>query len=243
MTTALTQILSFDPSIFSIESQTSEFDRISLLRLQSIVRRICGKYVYLEIGSHLGGTLLPHLLDPACEAVHSIDPRPLSQPDERGKAFNYDDNSTQRMIDRLALAAPPRALDILTTWEKDAANIPPTAFSRKFNLALIDGEHTNLAVFSDFLSILPVLSRDAVVAFHDANLVLDGIGNIERFLRYEKTEHVTMFLRDCVAVIGLRGARHVIEAELGPHALDRVEYETWARNAVRAEIAQNFGGS
>ena len=91
-------IESLDPAIFALESQTTVNDRISLLRLQRFVRHQAGSYRYLETGSHLGGSLLPHLADPRCAKVVSIDPRPASQPDERGTIFRYDDNSTERMI-------------------------------------------------------------------------------------------------------------------------------------------------
>lgn len=240
MTEAVARITAFDTAVFTIETQTSHRDRVALLRIQSLVRRVRGRYAYLEIGSHLGGTLLPHLLDPTCESVHSVDPRPPCQPDERGQVFYYVDNATARMREQLASEVPPGALLRLTTWEHHAANIPAQAYGRKFDLALIDGEHTNVAAFSDFVSILPTLERDACVAFHDANLVLDAITNIERLLRHEGTRHVTLILPDLVAVICLRGAAEAAMAELGPHALDRGAFVAWARSALRAEVAANF---
>lgn len=239
MTEAAARITALDTNVFTIESQTSHQDRVALLRIKALVRRVRGRYTYLEIGSHLGGTLLPHLLDPACESVHSVDPRPQCQPDERGLVFDYVDNSTARMREQLISAVPPSALQRLTTWEHDAADIPAPAYCRRFDLALIDGEHTNVAAFSDFVSILPALARDACVAFHDANLILDAIVNVERLLRHEGTRHATLILPDCVAIIGLRGAAEAVIAELGPHALDRRAFEVWSRSALRAEIAAN----
>ncbi len=236
MTEAAARITALDTSVFTIETQTTPRDRVALLRIHSLVRRMQGRYAYLEIGSYLGGTLVPHLLDPACEAVHSVDPRPPSQRDNRGQDFDYVDNSTARMREHLASAMPPSALLRLTTWEHDAADIPAHAYGRGFDLALIDGEHTNVAVFSDFISILPALERDACVAFHDANLVLDAITNVERLLRHEGTRHVTLILPDLVAVICLRGAAEAAMAELGPHARDRGTFATWARNALRTEV-------
>jgi len=240
MTDAVARITALDTAVFTIETQTSDRDRMALLRIHCLVRTLRGRYGYLEIGSHLGGTLLPHLLDPLCEAVHSVDPRPSSQPDERGQVFHYDDNSTARMREHLAAAVPPRALLRLTTWERDASDIPAQAYGRTFDLALIDGEHTNVAAFSDFVAILPALERDACIVFHDANLVLDAITNIERLLRYQGTPFVTMILADLVAVICLRAAAEAARAELGPHALDRDTFTSWARNALRAEVAANF---
>jgi len=235
------RIIALDTSVFAIESQTSERDQVAFLRIQSLVRRMRGRYAYLEIGSHLGGTLLPHFLDPACESIHSVDPRPPYQPDERGRVFDYLDNSTARMREQLAAAVPPGALQRLTTWEHDAADIPAHRYGRRFDLALIDGEHTNIAAFSDFVSILPALERDACVAFHDANLVLDAIANVERLLRHEGTRHATLILPDLVAVIGLRGAAQAVMAELGPHAVDRGAFVAYARRQLREDIAANAG--
>ncbi len=61
-----------DVSIFQVPSQSSVGDRRSLLDIQNIVRTFDDRYTYLEVGSHLGGTLVPHLLDPKCRAVLSI---------------------------------------------------------------------------------------------------------------------------------------------------------------------------
>ena len=239
MTNAVARITALDPSIFAVESQTSQKDRTALLRIHSLVRCLRGRYAYLEIGSHLGGTLVPHLLDPACVAIHSVDPRPQRQPDARGIEFEYMGNSTARMREVLGSAVPTGALLRLTTWEHDAADIPIYAYGRRFDLAFIDGQHTNIAAFSDFISILPALERDACVAFHDANLILDAIANVERLLRYERTLHATLFLPDNVAVVCLRGAAETALNELGPHALERVGYEAWARSALNEAIAAN----
>ena len=87
-----------DTAVFRLLTQSSEGDRRSLLDIQNIVRAVDASYVYLEVGSHLGGTLLPHLMDPLCRVVVSVDPRPASQADERGRVFHYERNSTSRMI-------------------------------------------------------------------------------------------------------------------------------------------------
>ncbi len=229
-----------DTSLFCIESQTSTLDRIALLRIQRLVRRMRGRYAYLEIGSHLGGTLLPHLLDPACQSVHSVDPRPLYQHDERGVDFEYSENSTARMLEQLSVVVPAVSLQRLVSWEHDAADIPSHSYGRQFDLVLIDGEHTIVAAFSDFVSVLPTLARDALVVFHDANLVMDAIKNAERLLRHLGARHETLILPDCVAVIGMRSAAKLANDELGPQALDRVSFERFSSNALKLEIAENL---
>lgn len=122
------RLVALDTSLFCIESQTSPLDRIALLRIQRLVRRMRGRYSYLEIGSHVGGTLLPHLLDDACQSVHSVDPRPFFQPDERGRDFGYSENSTAKMLEQLSVVVPAVLLQRLVTWEHDAADIPPHSY-------------------------------------------------------------------------------------------------------------------
>lgn len=78
-----------DISLFeSIGSQTSPGDRRSLLALHRACRETYGAFAYLEIGSHLGGSLQALIADPCCTAITSIDPRPASQPDARGDVFD-----------------------------------------------------------------------------------------------------------------------------------------------------------
>lgn len=81
-----------------IPAQLEEDDRRSLLALHAACSQTYGTFAYLEIGSHLGGSLQALVRDPACTAAISIDPRPAWQPDERGPQFGYSDNSTARML-------------------------------------------------------------------------------------------------------------------------------------------------
>ena len=85
-----------------IPSQTKTGDRASLLALQEGVATVFGAFEYLEIGSHLGGSLQAAVRDPRVERIVSIDLRPEATPDERGKRIPYAGNSTQRMLDNLA---------------------------------------------------------------------------------------------------------------------------------------------
>src|SRR6266566_606872 len=62
----VTAIEALDIAAFIVESQTSEYDKISFLRIQNMIRAHVANYVYVEVGSHLGGTLAPHLADPRC---------------------------------------------------------------------------------------------------------------------------------------------------------------------------------
>ena len=226
-----------DPAIFAIGSQTTTNDRISFLRLQRLLRGRDGAYCYLEIGSHLGGSLVPHLADPRCAWVVSIDPRPLTQPDERGALFAYEENSTARMIAGLRRHLPEASLRRLQTFDLDAAAVPHAELRRPVQLALIDGEHTNTAAFSDFLSVLPLLADDAVVAWHDSNLITDAIQNVERFLDHGQIPYYSVFLPDNVAAIGLRGLAGPLRAGMREVALERDPFVAEARRKRQMAVA------
>ena len=95
-----------DVSLFdAIPSQSSPDDKKSLLLLQRYIRDE-GNFTYLEIGSHLGGTIQSYDVDPQCRLIYSIDKRTLLQPDERKLVFEYKNNSTKRMLEGLRQAYP-----------------------------------------------------------------------------------------------------------------------------------------
>src|SRR5580704_10823934 len=113
----------FDTSLFdTILSETSLDDRRSLLALQSAVARGFSSYAYLEIGSHLGGSIQPHLLDERCRKIYSIDPRPQTQPDNRGVDYEYPENSTRRMLANLG-SLGGGDLSKLQCFESDAKHV------------------------------------------------------------------------------------------------------------------------
>ena len=147
---AVSLIDAADPAIFELETSTSLADRVSFLMAQRVARAGSNRYNYLEIGSYLGGTLLPYLLDPICERIISIDKRPISQPDERARQFFYVGVTTAVMIDRLRVLVPEKELGKLRTFDADASQVSSASVGCKIDIALIDGEHTTTAAFSDF---------------------------------------------------------------------------------------------
>jgi hypothetical protein len=229
-----------DATAFVVESQTSHNDKVSFLRLQRLIRSRLDNYVYSEVGSHLGGTLAPHLADPRCRMAISIDSRPLEHPDAFGRSFVYQGNSTARMVERLKSVLPETCLSKLSTFDLDAAEVCHTEIKARPDLVMIDGEHTIVAAFSDVMSLLPVVSENAVISFHDANLVADAIRNLERFFIYAGIKFATVFLPDNVCAIGLRDAADHIATELRPHALDRDRFLVNARRHVFECIALNY---
>src|SRR5437016_5643611 len=91
-------LAALDTSLFeNVRAQSSERDRVSLLALQNACREIHGQFDYLEIGSHLGGSLQVLVADPRCTSITSIDSRPETTPDVRGIS-SYPGNTTERML-------------------------------------------------------------------------------------------------------------------------------------------------
>lgn len=82
---------------FPIVSQTSAGDRQVLLKLRSFFGKK-HKYSYAEIGSFLGGSIVPFARDPKCRRILSIDHREQQQPDERGAIFDYRGVTSAQMI-------------------------------------------------------------------------------------------------------------------------------------------------
>jgi hypothetical protein len=225
-------ISSLDASIFRIESQTSLGDRRSLLAIQNAVRHWKSEYVYLECGSHIGGSLLPHVLDPRCRLVYSIDKRPPSQPDERGVNFDYPDNSSQRMIATLARHVTAGCLTKLRTFDIDASALTESRIPDKPDLVLIDAEHTNAAVFRDFLNLYRLCGPSTVYAFHDANLTFSGLQNIETFLRYSDVDFDSYFIPSVVYVLATNEARAILRPVGERFGLNRDQFAEFAKNQL-----------
>lgn len=156
-----------------IPSQTTDPDKESLLACELAVREIRPDYNYLEIGSYLGGSIQPHLLDNKCRRIYSIDKRPVSQPDARGYDWVYQNNSTARMIELLKQVGD--GTDKITTIDGDTRTIKPQRIEDRVQLCFIDGEHTDEAVVSDFMFCLSVLDQNGAIVFHDAQITYNGI--------------------------------------------------------------------
>lgn len=232
-----------DTSVFTVQAALSPGDRQSFLRIQRLIAQRIGGYDYLEIGSELGGSLVPHLLDPGCKTAVSIDLRPLSQPDERGTVFYYPDNTTARMKETIAASIGAAPLQKLVTFDSDASGVSPQSLPAKVDLAMIDGEHTDTACFADFCQVMGFVKDDAIIAFHDANLISDAIQNAERMLTYLKIPFTTVFLPECVVAIGIRGMSEAVASELTGVANERSEYLRTARQGRWISVANSMAES
>jgi hypothetical protein len=192
-------ISNLDIKIFEkIKSQLSDNDKQSLLACHLATRELVPNYNYLEIGSYLGGSIQPHLLDAKCARVYSIDKRPLHQPDNRGVDYTYLNNSTQRMLDLLAEVAP---VDKIRTIDGDTRQISPNQIEEKMQLCFIDGEHTDEAVLSDFKFCLEVLDDDGAIVFHDAPITYNGLANCIEHLKKNNIKFRAYGLPDIVFAV------------------------------------------
>lgn len=181
-----TAIRDLDIRLFErIQSQSDDSDKLSLLAVQSAVRELRRPYTYLEIGSHLGGSIQPHLLDEKCDKIFSIDARPTIQPDARGFDFKYVNNSTERMICLLS-EIDPVAVGKITTIDSGTGEIDPGQIDQPVHFCFIDGEHTDSAMKHDFAFCRKVVDiSGSIVVFHDAPITYNGIFECVQSLRAE----------------------------------------------------------
>jgi len=184
-----------------IESQTSGADRAALISIREAVCRINGTYRYLEVGSHLGGSLQPHVIDPRCVTIYSIDPRPASQPDERWQQeYEYQGNSTQRMLEGLA-EIPGADLAKLQTFESSSWELAPDSVPAEIEFAFIDGEHTETAVFQDYMAVRRFMAPTGVLAFHDCFVTPSALLRIRSLLDRHGPDRLLHFPESDVAAI------------------------------------------
>jgi Methyltransferase domain len=149
-----------------------------MLALHNACRRVYGRFSYLEIGSHVGGTLQVLIADDRCAQIISIDSRPERQPDERGPVFDYPGNSTQRMLEQLE-SVPGADLRKLHTIEATTAEVSLEDLPARPQLCFIDAEHTVVAALRDARFCRVATREDGAIVFHDRRVVR---GAIESFL-------------------------------------------------------------
>ncbi len=194
-------IAALDLSLFEkITSQSTDHDKQSFLAIQLAVRNLRPGYKYLEIGSFLGGSIQPHLVDDRCERIYSIDKRPLRQPDARGFDYTYLNNSTERMLEQLREVAADK-MDKIVTIDGDSRSIDPAVVRDAIDLCFIDGEHTDAAVLSDFKFCLEVLNDNGCIAFHDAQITYNGLADCVRYLEANNYRYKAYTLPSIVFVV------------------------------------------
>lgn len=171
----LKRIESLDATLFElIPDQLESWDRRALLGLHSAAASTLGSFTYLEIGSYLGGSLQVLIRDPRCARIISIDPRLSSVPDERGPEWEYEENTTEHMVQRLC-RVPHADTSKLATLDMRSQDVQPDMLPARPDLCFIDGEHTDDAVLRDAEVCMSAVAGEGVIAFHDYQLVQHGI--------------------------------------------------------------------
>lgn len=169
---------------FPVDTQTTYVDKIAIATVKNILKDNKKEYTYCEIGSFLGGSLAPFLMDDNCVDILSIDERNRRQPDERGAKFDYGGITHQTMIDNLL--KHNLKVDKLRTFD---GSINDYNGDEKFDLIFIDGEHTDYACFRDFIYCVKFLKSPSIVMFHDSNLVYKSLKIIQELLNSNKAEY------------------------------------------------------
>jgi Methyltransferase domain len=201
MQSATEQIENLDTELFkAISSQTTEEERQSLLAVQRAVAKKLGNYTYLEIGSHLGGSIQPYLVDNRCKTIYSIDARPLQLPDDRGVTVEYPDNSTARMLELLGKIDPLQVRKI-TCFDTDASDILADQIATAPQVSFIDGQHTKSSVLSDFQFCHMVTTPDGTIVFHDFQVIYPAIYEICRLLKKQRRRFAALKLAGSVFAV------------------------------------------
>jgi hypothetical protein len=197
------RVAELDVTLFDrIKSQSTCGDKRSWLAMQHAVRDAKHTFTYLEIGSYLGGSIQPYVLDPKCRVIYSIDKRPEEQPDDRGQVFSYRDSSTQRMLANLQGVDPHQVRKVIC-FDSAAANVDALAIADPPDLCLIDGEHTRSAVLDDFAFCARVSAPDAVICFHDADVICPAIATIVSALKRKRARFRALKLGGLTYAIAL----------------------------------------
>jgi hypothetical protein len=197
------RINKLDLSVYkAILSSTSTGCKRSLLAVQRATAKKHKKYAYLEIGSHLGGTIQPHLVDDRCRRIYSIDPRPSQVMDDRSPGYiaHYDNNSTERMLTMLG-SLGYGDLTKIECFELDASEVDPEKIRPRPEIVFIDGEHTKSAVISDFQFCSKVVSENGTIMFHDVKVIYPAILDICSLLDKKHHSHVALRLEGLIFAI------------------------------------------
>lgn len=187
-----------------VGTESGRDDRRAWLAVQRGVRARGEPYSYLEIGSYLGGSLQPYVIDPLCTRVYSIDNRSTAMPDDREPGFvvRYSENTTALMLENLA-RIPGADRQKIECFDSDASEVDPFRIDDPPAVCFIDGEHTFGAVRSDFDFCRRVASPNAAILFHDTDIVHPAIRRIVHDLDQEGAPFVPLYLGDKTFLIAL----------------------------------------
>ena len=227
--------------VFVIPGQIGPKARSVLLWAQQTIAA-AGAYRYLEIGSFRGCTLLPHVICDECVGALSIDLRPQVTPDERGDFRGYHRVTTESMVALIKECASDVDVDAKLEALTDDSNVLKARPDLpRHNLALIDGEHTNTAVFVDALNVLRVMADDCIILFDDTSVVLDGVLNAAAMIEDRGRASRLLFTRSGISIPAV--GRYAKSAKPPPRYLIDLATARADNRRVIAEAAQRGGAA
>lgn len=185
-----------------IAAQLSQGDKASFLTILDAHGALFGDFAYLEIGSHLGGSIAPVLLNSRCRKIYSLDKRPKSQPDDTGKKYDYPQNSTARMMENLR-AVDSSASERVVCFDGDTATIPIPDFQIRPSICFVDGEHTDAVAFRDYQYCRKVIQDQGTMVFHDANTIYLTLQRIVADLAEQEVPFEAYSLADTMFLVSL----------------------------------------
>jgi hypothetical protein len=188
----------FDDVVASLRFE----DRRSLIALHLACRETYGLFDYLEIGSHLGGSLQALVRDPACRSIVSIDRRILEAPDERRVSTRYSGNTTANMLAGLA-RIPGADIGKIRTFDASVEELDAVDIRAGSSpvFCFVDGEHTDAAVVRDAEFCVAAMDGRGCIAFHDAEVVYRGIRRFVDRLEGQAQQFVAYLLPNSVFVV------------------------------------------
>jgi hypothetical protein len=224
------RLAAHDLTLFQyVLSQTAEEDQKSLMALQAAVRTQHSQFTYLEIGSYMGGSLQPYVVDSHCQKIISLDPRLGEYPDERG-THQYKHNTTAKMLESLA-KIPGANLQKIQSIEAGTETVKSEAIKTLPHLCFIDGEHTNDAVLRDARFCFEIVKFDGCIAFHDAHLIYTALNQLLSELTQSQRPFRAYVLPETVFVIDLGTANY---GEMSPVKERRADnYKAYLGSLIR----------
>lgn len=171
-------------SAFPIATQTSNADKAYLLQAIGLFENHSMPFNYIEIGSFLGGSLAPFIKCNSCQKIASIDVRGMQIADERGASYDYSGVTSDTMKENLrSHGLDTSKLEIhdgcIDTFRPDGV---------AYDLAFIDGEHTDVACIRDFIWTYKHMKRDSLMMFHDSTIIHNALDIILKLMQAERED-------------------------------------------------------
>lgn len=220
----------------SLSAQISSNDSSTLISVKEFVAKL-KPYIYLEIGSYLGGSLHWHLHESRCLQAISVDQRSTNKiKDERVIDYAYT-VTTQDMLNALkANNVPTDKLNCIDGTVDDVST------EINADLVFIDGEHTNEASYHDATRCLMLTNKSCILLFHDDWIVYQGIEKFAEYLESTGKKFIRCKFTNCDVTAFALGDFIEPFQKFAEHKAS--EWSSFARSAqarLDREITRNRG--